>query len=439
MEVGVADNATCPGSGWTPMTPRSQIQTNAYAQRSRRVLTQESDDEYLVRVENTGQGGGVYAATESTAEGAKAGTFWAKGVTGRTYGVYALNDSTTHLARAGYFVAAGASGEIYGVYGKTNSTTDDARAGYFYAAGNSGATHGVYGKNVSTTDDARAGTFSAEGTTGRTYGVYAENQSTDGVGVYGTAPLTGVVGIASAASAATGLAYGVYGEIVSTSGSAGRFIAKAASGMNHGVYGETNSTHDWASAGNFFADSDSGDADAVYAANDSTGVDAHAVYAAKTRCTGIEEDCHSIYTPDRMYAHAFDASGSDVAEYYPTDQALDPGDVVVADPRGEGRLVLAQEAYSTAVLGVISTDPGMALGSRENKGQALLALIGRVPVKASAENGPIRPGDLLVTSSTPGHAMRCEGVERCFGRTIGKALEELESGSGVILMLVTLQ
>ena len=33
-------------------------------------------------------------------------------------------------------------------------------------------------------------------------------------------------------------------------------------------------------------------------------------------------------------------------------------------------------------------------------------MVGRVPVKATAENGAIRPGDLLVASAIPGHAMR---------------------------------
>jgi hypothetical protein len=64
-----------------------------------------------------------------------------------------------------------------------------------------------------------------------------------------------------------------------------------------------------------------------------------------------------------------------------------------------------------------------------------------VPVKVSAENGPIQAGDLLTTSSTPGHAMRCEELEQCFGRTLGKALEGLDAGqdTGVIRVLVTLQ
>jgi len=67
----------------------------------------------------------------------------------------------------------------------------------------------------------------------------------------------------------------------------------------------------------------------------------------------------------------------------------------------------------------------------------LLALVGTVPVKASAINGPIRVGDLLTTSSIPGYAMRAS--EPLPGTILGKALEPLEEGTGVILVLVTLQ
>jgi len=86
---------------------------------------------------------------------------------------------------------------------------------------------------------------------------------------------------------------------------------------------------------------------------------------------------------------------------------------------------------------VISTRPGVILGARgRSEGQVLLALVGRVPVKATAENGPIRPGDLLTSASKPGYAMRCENAQRCEGAIIGKALESLDEGAGVIVMLV---
>jgi hypothetical protein len=70
-------------------------------------------------------------------------------------------------------------------------------------------------------------------------------------------------------------------------------------------------------------------------------------------------------------------------------------------------------------------------------GRPLLALMGRVYVKATAENGPIRPGDLLTTAgSKPGYAMRCPAPEDCAGAIVGKALESLTTAEGLIEVLV---
>jgi hypothetical protein len=49
----------------------------------------------------------------------------------------------------------------------------------------------------------------------------------------------------------------------------------------------------------------------------------------------------------------------------------------------------------------------------------------------------VYPGDLLVASPTPGHAMR--GDAPLPGTVIGKALEELTSGSAAISVLVMLR
>ena len=68
-----------------------------------------------------------------------------------------------------------------------------------------------------------------------------------------------------------------------------------------------------------------------------------------------------------------------------------------------------------------------------------LAIVGIVPCKVSAENGSIQRGDLLVTSSTSGYAMRGTDRRRMLGAVVGKALEPLSSGKGVIQVLVTLQ
>jgi len=128
--------------------------------------------------------------------------------------------------------------------------------------------------------------------------------------------------------------------------------------------------------------------------------------------------------------------GADVAELINASGPLSAGDVVVADPARPETVMRTAKPYDTAVVGVVSTDPAITLS--KSKGSVPLALAGRVPIKASAENGPIRPGDLLTTSGTPGYAMRCGSRERCQGAIVAKSLGALESGTGTITALVML-
>lgn len=64
------------------------------------------------------------------------------------------------------------------------------------------------------------------------------------------------------------------------------------------------------------------------------------------------------------------------------------------------------------------------------EGHALLALLGIVPVKVTDEGAPIRPGDLLVISSTPGYAMRWDADRGEPCGLVGKALEYMEVEPG---------
>ena len=69
-----------------------------------------------------------------------------------------------------------------------------------------------------------------------------------------------------------------------------------------------------------------------------------------------------------------------------------------------------------------------------------VAMAGRVWTWCDADaNGPITAGDLLTTSGTPGHAMKVSDRDRAGGATIGKAMSSLESGKGLVLVLVNLQ
>ena len=121
-----------------------------------------------------------------------------------------------------------------------------------------------------------------------------------------------------------------------------------------------------------------------------------------------------------------------------------PGDLLVIDASAERRLSKSQTPYSTLVAGIYSTQPGV-MASQHRAGEALpgnevpLAVVGIVPCKVSAENGPIEAGDLLVTSSTPGHAMKGTDRSKMLGAVVGKALQPLLGGEGTIQVLVTLQ
>jgi hypothetical protein len=68
-----------------------------------------------------------------------------------------------------------------------------------------------------------------------------------------------------------------------------------------------------------------------------------------------------------------------------------------------------------------------------------VALSGRVYAFADASEAPIKPGDLLTTSNTPGHCMTAVDHIRSQGAVLGKAMSSLEKGKGMVLVLVSLQ
>ena len=137
----------------------------------------------------------------------------------------------------------------------------------------------------------------------------------------------------------------------------------------------------------------------------------------------------------------------------------EPGDVMVISLVEDRSVEKCSEANSTRVFGIYSTDPGF-VGSerkwdvvepglkdsralrlndmREMYNEIPVAVLGIVPCKVSAENGAVQPGDLLVTSSTPGYAMKAPDDVR-IGTVVGKAMGSVPAGSGVIRVYVTIR
>jgi len=122
--------------------------------------------------------------------------------------------------------------------------------------------------------------------------------------------------------------------------------------------------------------------------------------------------------------------------------AAEPGTVMVIG--ADGQLRPSERAYDKRVAGVISGagnyQPGIVLDKQESRQRRLpIALLGKVFCKVDAQFGAIAVGDLLTTSSTPGHAMRADDPMTAFGAVLGKALRPLTEGQGLIPILIALQ
>ncbi|HXQ70798.1 MAG TPA: peptidase G2 autoproteolytic cleavage domain-containing protein [Pyrinomonadaceae bacterium] len=138
------------------------------------------------------------------------------------------------------------------------------------------------------------------------------------------------------------------------------------------------------------------------------------------------------------------AKYQDVAEWVESSQELPTGTLVVLDHTKSNQVIASSQAYDTRVAGVISEQPGIALGE-EAANRVLVATTGRVRMKVDATQAAISIGDLLVTSDIPGVAMKSQplnvggvAIHRP-GTIIGKALEPMAKGSGEILVLLSLQ
>ncbi|MEW5702083.1 MAG: hypothetical protein AB1792_07640 [Candidatus Zixiibacteriota bacterium] len=172
-----------------------------------------------------------------------------------------------------------------------------------------------------------------------------------------------------------------------------------------------------------------------------------ALYDSDSNAT-IVLDAEPGTGPGRVTTQVLEITGgADLAEQFTIHPSASgappvPGAVVCLDPAHPGDLVVSDAAYCRTVAGIISgaggVIPGMLMrqdGSAAD-GTHPVALTGRVYVLA---NGPVAVGDLLTTSGTPGHAMRVVDHELARGAIIGKAMTALDSGSGLVLALVSLQ
>src|SRR5436190_3707569 len=141
-------------------------------------------------------------------------------------------------------------------------------------------------------------------------------------------------------------------------------------------------------------------------------------------------------------------SGAEVAEAFDISGNLkdyEAGDVLVISQSSDRKVEKSSSAYSTLVVGVYATKPGVLLTEKNAEQDQLdamvpMGIVGVIPTKVCLEGGVIKRGDLLVTSSTPGAAMKADPDKVKVGQVIGKALQEYnQQSTGKINVLVSIK
>jgi hypothetical protein len=305
----------------------------------------------------------------------------------------------------------------WGLWGEGSQTGVEGHGVHTGVRGESTAGPGVWGVSQ-TSAGVQGNSTDLTGVWGQSYstvwaGVHGDNESS-GPGVYGESKGSGA-GVRGHSYSGVGVygtsvgAFGVYGETTDNYAIKGKSLNSVA------LYGES---------------------------TNSVGV-----YGLSTNYDGVigrslNPNRYAVYADGKVAI----AGGTDVAERFSSasQQTIEPGTVVVVDEAHPGKINPSRAAYDRTVVGIVSgaggVEPGLILHqSGLMEGPHVVAIAGRVYVKATAANGAIKPGDLLTTSDLPGHAMKATDRDLAFGSIIGKALTGLDSGTGLVLVLVSLQ
>ncbi len=250
-----------------------------------------------------------------------------------------------------------------------------------------------------------------------------------GAGVVGVSHATKSLGLLGGSDRVFRQNAGVYGE----SGQQGVF-GHSTDGSGTGVYGGS------AGGSGFGVRGDSTDGVAVQGQSFGNGIGIQGIggrlagrFDGNVEVTGTLTVAVDIVLANADCAENFDIAGLEKVE---------PGTVMVID--SEGALRPSDQSYDKRVAGVISGaglyKPGLILDKQESAENRMpIALMGKVYCKVDANYGAIEVGDLLTTSPTLGHAMKAVDPIKAFGSVIGKALRPLDSGEGLIPILIALQ
>jgi hypothetical protein len=315
--------------------------------------------------------------------------------------------------------------------------------------GTSASGYGIYGES---TGSATAGFFIGNSATGSSSVLYSVGNGLGSSGYFSVQNASNNQPALRSETVGTGPAF--YGRNTGTSGYAGEFLIQNSSNSSYAFVGHT---FGLGTAGlvQIFNSSNpnpslftttNGTGPAITAEQTGSGQNIALFQVSGTNVSRIDK------TGKGFFNGGTQTGGADVAEMFDIEgarSAYEPGDVLVISENTDRTVEKSSESNSTKVAGVFATKPGVILTQRDIEQNiddlVPMGVIGVIPTKVCNQNGAIKRGDLLVTSSIGGHAMKAQPIEvngvkiYLTGAILGKALENFDGEKGLINVLVNVK
>lgn len=404
---------------------------------------------------------GIFGVSSGT--GGRAGLFYASNPSGNGAALIALTDGngnaiTANAGKNGNGVETNVDGTGNALYAWV-PTFSEGRAGRFEIFNENNENEVI---SVKTVGNGIAGNFKVDRVTGTSAAVKGEVTSQFAnfgtAGVYGLSSGTGGYGGLFYSSNASGngpallaLTEGNGNAITANAGKNGDGVEATVDGTGSAIYGWVPS-FGTGKAGRFANFNNASAQPVVHVTTTGTGSTLLINHQGPSGNISVyQSESANVARINKVGRGFFNggtqSSGADVAEVFDVEGNIseyETGDILVISTNSDRTVEKSSRPYSTLVAGVYATKPGVLLTEEhidsDISGKVPMGVIGVIPTKVCLEGGKIKRGDLLVTSSKPGTAMKANPKKVKIGQVIGKALQDYDQNStGKIKVLVNIK
>ncbi|SDQ40617.1 hypothetical protein SAMN05421664_1483 [Chryseobacterium soldanellicola] len=404
---------------------------------------------------------GIFGVSSGT--GGRAGLFYASNPAGNGAALIALTDGngnavTANAGKNGNGVETNVDGTGNALYAWV-PTFSDGRAGRFEIFNEDNENEVI---SVKTVGNGIAGNFKVDRTTGTSAAVKGEVNS-----IFANFGTAGVYGLSSGTGGYGGLFYssnasGNGPAVLALTEGSGNGITANAGGNGDGVEASVDGTGNAISgfvpnfgtgkAGRFANFNNANAQPVVHITTTGTGTAELINHQGPSGNIAVYQSASANVARINKSGTGFfnggtQNSGADVAEAFDVEgntSEYEPGDILVISTDSDRTVEKSSTPYSNLVAGVYATKPGVLLTEEnidsELLGKVPMGVIGVIPTKVCLQGGAIKRGDLLVTSSQAGVAMKANPKKVKIGQVLGKALQDYDqNGIGKIKVLVNIK